>query len=295
MKNFTFFLLTFIFSIAAMMLNFRALAGGGPCYDLTESVSVCNGQDYTFPDGTVQTITTQVVHTSHLQTVVTQCDSIIETTVSVLPTYNRTKSFFDICTGIDYTFPDGTVQTILAHTEHTSNLQTAGFQCDSIILTILNTTDIDASVSLSGNVITANQTNAGYQWVDCNNGFAPVSGGGNQSYVAPDGNFAVIIYKGGCTDTSACQQIGTVGLDDLNRNNVSIYPNPSSGMFTVNLGSTNREVNYTIRNAIGQRIQSQTFYNVSSFNTYIVAAVGFYYLDIQGSDGLNITYRMIKE
>ena len=54
-----------------------------PDYSTSESVSVCSGSSYTFPDQTTQTnITSQVVYTSNLQTV-SGCDSIIETTVNV--------------------------------------------------------------------------------------------------------------------------------------------------------------------------------------------------------------------
>ena len=271
------------------------LGGIPPCYNLTESASVCNGEVYTFPDGSFQTITAQVMHTSTLQTVGAPCDSIIVTTVDALPTYHLSQSFFNICTGVDYTFPDGTTQTILAHTEYTSNLQTVGSLCDSIIETILNTTDISLSVSVAGNIITAQQGNAGYQWVDCDNGFAPINEANNQFYSAPFGNFAVIIYKGSCTDTSACTQIGTVGIDDVNATTVSIYPNPTNGMFKVNLGGDYRELNVIIRTITGQQIQRQTLRNVSMFDAYIEVAAGMYFMELQGSNGLHLIYKMVKE
>ncbi|MGB0368297.1 MAG: LamG-like jellyroll fold domain-containing protein, partial [Flavobacteriales bacterium] len=57
-------------------------------YNLTETASVCSGESFTFPDGSSQTITSQTVHTSNLTTVVAGCDSIIETTVNVNPSYD---------------------------------------------------------------------------------------------------------------------------------------------------------------------------------------------------------------
>jgi Secretion system C-terminal sorting domain/Ig-like domain CHU_C associated len=55
-----------------------------PFYSLNETNTICSGESYTFPDGTVQNdITTAVIHTSSLQTVGTLCDSIIVTMVNV--------------------------------------------------------------------------------------------------------------------------------------------------------------------------------------------------------------------
>jgi len=109
-----------------------------PDYNLSETVEVCSGDSYTFPDGTAQSnISIQIIHTSNLQTILL-CDSIIQTTVNVNPVYNfsETKS---ICSGGSYTFPDGTSQNnITAQVIYTSNLQTAGALCDSTIVTTVN-------------------------------------------------------------------------------------------------------------------------------------------------------------
>ncbi|MFT6717747.1 MAG: hypothetical protein ACJAY8_000128 [Sphingobacteriales bacterium] len=108
-------------------------------YLQTESASICFGEDFTFPDGTVVTaILAQTVHTSNLLTAATNCDSIIVTTVNVLPTYSFAQSA-SVCSGEDYTFPDGTVVTdIAAQVVQTSNLVTAIAGCDSIIVTTVD-------------------------------------------------------------------------------------------------------------------------------------------------------------
>ncbi len=120
-----------------------------PSYNLTESVSVCSGESYTFPDGTIESgITAQVVHTSNLLSVFS-CDSIIETTVNVKPSYNLSESVM-VCPGDNYTFPDGTVENdITAQVIHTSNLVTV-LSCDSIIETTVN---VKPSYNLSESVM----------------------------------------------------------------------------------------------------------------------------------------------
>jgi gliding motility-associated-like protein len=105
-----------------------------PIYNLTENVSVCDGDSYTYPDGTVQAaITTPVTYISNLTTII-GCDSIITTNVSVDPIFNLVQNV-SVCSGSDYTFPDGFIQVgIVAPMSHTSNLTTT-LGCDSVIVT----------------------------------------------------------------------------------------------------------------------------------------------------------------
>lgn len=107
-----------------------------PTYQQTETAWICSGDDYSFPDGTTQTgIASQVIYSSNLQTI-NSCDSIVETTVNVYPTYQQNESA-TICSGSDYTFPDGTTQTIQSQVTYVSNLQTVN-GCDSMITTTVD-------------------------------------------------------------------------------------------------------------------------------------------------------------
>jgi hypothetical protein len=58
------------------------------------------------------------------------------------------------------------------------------------------------------NTLTANQTSATYQWIDCSNN-ASIAGQTNQSFTPiADGNYSVIINSNnGCVDTSSCYVI----------------------------------------------------------------------------------------
>ncbi len=120
-----------------------------PSFNLQETVSVCSGGSYTFPDGTTQTnITLPTTYNSNL-TSISGCDSIIETTVNVNPTYfiQETTS---ICSGGSYTFPDGTTQTnITLPTTYNSNL-TSTSGCDSIIETTVN---VDPQLSITADPV----------------------------------------------------------------------------------------------------------------------------------------------
>ncbi|MDX2361600.1 MAG: FG-GAP-like repeat-containing protein [Crocinitomicaceae bacterium] len=106
-----------------------------PVYNEVASATICSSEAYTFPDGSVQTITAQTIQTSTLQSV-NSCDSIIVTTVDINPVYNEVASA-TVCEGEDYTFPDGSVQTINVQTVQVSSLQSVN-SCDSIITTTVD-------------------------------------------------------------------------------------------------------------------------------------------------------------
>ena len=116
-----------------------------PCepHNTSEEATICSGDNYTFPDGTTQTnITEQKVYTSNLQAI-NGCDSTIVTTVNVNPIYDLTEEA-SICSGEDYTFPDGNTQTnITDQVVYTSNLQSIN-SCDSLIVTTVNVNPLNS-------------------------------------------------------------------------------------------------------------------------------------------------------
>lgn len=98
---------------------------------------------------------------------------------------------------------------------------------------------LDNTITQNGNSLTANESTTGvqYQWIDCNNGNALISGETNQTFTPNNsGNYAVIITKpGGCKDTSVCNSVNVVGIEEQNMiNNLSIYPNPVRSQLTIN-------------------------------------------------------------
>lgn len=192
-------------------------------FNSTEAVSICQGDTYTFPDGTTSTSST--VHTSNLISV-GGCDSIVETTLSVVSSFNTSESV-TICSGDTYTFPDGTSSSIA--TTHSSILTSSG-GCDSIIETILDVQSVDTNVSLSNGTLTANVAGASYQWIDCNT-LSPINGATSQSFSpSSTGNYAVQITQNGCTENSNCHQVQVASVGEYDKDIIAIFPNPTDGL-----------------------------------------------------------------
>jgi hypothetical protein len=116
---------------------------------------------------------------------------------------------------------------------------TDSFGCadSSVYVSLVALNTIDDSISVNGAVLTASENGAQYQWIDCDNGNAPIAGETGQSFTATqNGNYAVIITVGSCSDTSTCSQVTGIGLND-NQIIDAIYPNPTNGVVTLALNN----------------------------------------------------------
>lgn len=115
-----------------------------PVYNLSQSVDVCDGDSIVLPGGSV--VDSAGVYTDTLQTGA-GCDSVIVTTVNILPTYQNNQSV-TICDGDFVILPGGDTATTAGI--YTDSLLTAA-GCDSIITTTL-TVDPTFAVSISDSI-----------------------------------------------------------------------------------------------------------------------------------------------
>ncbi|MEW6467537.1 MAG: SBBP repeat-containing protein, partial [Bacteroidota bacterium] len=120
--------------------------------------------------------------------------------------------------------------------------------CDSVMTLNLTIVNVDTSLTLTVPTITSNAAGALYQWVDCNNGFAPLSGEINQSFTPTmNGNYAVIVTQNGCTDTSFCYSfLSVTAQENQSQTSIMIYPNPTQGSFLISFNSVHPHVNVRI-------------------------------------------------
>ena len=142
------------------------------------------------------------------------------------------------------------------------------------------------------NIFTAIETNAIYQWVDCNNNFAPLPGEVNQTFTATaNGRYAVIVTKNGCTDTSICRLISNVAVQNVNSvDKIQIHPNPNSGRFILDVPI---ESTLIFTDAIGNILSSKKLSlgkNNIDFSAY---ADGIYFIKINMLGNQNVTKKII--
>ncbi len=174
----------------------------------------------------------------------------------------------NLCSGQSVTVGTSTYTSAGTYTD----VLTAFNSCDSTVTTIVTTSTVDVSTSVAGAVITANSATGTYQWLDCNAGNAPIAGETNQTYTAiANGDYAVEVTDGGCVDTSACVNINITGISNNTENVLSIYPNPTMGMFNIVISNANiSELIITIVDIQGKEVFSSVDKNVNgTFNKQI--------------------------
>jgi hypothetical protein len=118
-------------------------------------------------------------------------------------------------------------------------------------------------VTLANITLTADESGATYQWIDCDNGNTAISGETSQSFTpSVTGNYAVEITKAGCSSTSACTNVIVSGVRNIAGNfaNIELYPNPTTGIVYIK-NNSNEPTNYKIFDTFGKLIASETTEN----------------------------------
>lgn len=91
-------------------------------------------------------------------------------------------------------------------------------------------------VTQTNDTLTANLSNAAYQWIDCFNNSA-IANATNQIFAPSiNGNYAVVVSQNGCADTSNCFNVFVTGIESYIKpltNDFDIYPNPASGILII--------------------------------------------------------------
>ena len=169
------------------------------------SISPIACDSYTAPSGAVYTMSG-----TYADTLVNAagCDSLITITLTI---NNSSAASISPSACDSYTAPSGAVYT-MSGTYTDTILTMAG--CDSVLTILLTIDSLDTTLTPSGVTLTANQSGAIYQWVNCDSGSAPIPGETSQSFTATtSGNYAVNLTLGACTQTSACENVTLVTLD----------------------------------------------------------------------------------
>ncbi len=211
---------------------------------------------------------------------------------------------FDLPPGLD---PTTTVTTCGSYvwaqngqTYTTSGTYTetiSGTACGTVAtLNLTITGSLNANVIQNNLVLTASQPNLNYQWVDCNDDFAPIAGATNQSYITTqDGSYAVIVSLGDCADTSVCFTFDSSSLEENDFGaSLVVYPNPTDGNVFVDLGTIETEVEVVLLDANGRVIKRQSYSGSEPLELRMDGAPGMYFLAIQSADGRKAVVKIQK-
>lgn len=218
------------------------------------------------------------------------CDSIIKLHLS----YQQNIKTIDSVTACNqYTWIDGNTYTNSNLTaQHTLTSQ---YGCDSIVSLKLLVKKVSIkTLVINGSKLKSNNPNATYQWLDCNNNFAPISGANKQDFrPEQNGRYAVQLSENGCVDTSQCVDVVGSGFADLKiENGFKVYPNPNSGRFIIE-APNNEETTVELLDIRGELIEQAVLKNTLT-EISLKAKPGTYILRYKNQKGVGQNRIVIK-
>lgn len=196
-----------------------------------------------------------------------------------------------------FTWIDGSNYTASNNSATFNIVGGAANGCDSLVtLDLIINSVSDLTTTTSGTTISASNTGATYQWLDCDNNNAIIVGETGQSFATTtNGNYAVELTENSCVDTSDCVAITTVGLVESSfGDKFNVYPNPTDGNFSVNLGDVYENSEVLITDLSGKLIDSKTMTQSQTLNLLIEGPAGIYIVSIQAGDKKAVI-RLIKK
>lgn len=168
---------------------------------------------------------------------------------------------------------------------------TANFSFTVIVNALPNT-----GVTQSASTLTAQQSGATYQWIDCSSNTI-VAGANGQSYTAAvSGTYAVIVTTGDCSDTSACIPVTAVGIHETasQNNGITLQPNPAADQLQVLITDNTKPniIALKVKNILGEIVLGPKEINTPVNISMLVK--GVYFITVETSDK-TYTSKFIKQ
>ena len=126
-----------------------------------------------------------------------------------------------------------------------------------------------------------------YQWLDCDNGNAPIPGATGQTFTPTsiNGNYAVQLTTNGCVSISDCYTLGVLNNPNFNlESTIAIAPNPTSGVLSISSLFEVKEI--AIYSTLGELISRKPDLSQQ--------ASGIYFVKITTDKG-SVIRKIIKE
>jgi uncharacterized repeat protein (TIGR03803 family) len=262
-----------------------------------DTVEICQNEPFVFPDGFVlDSVFTDLNYTSTITSNL-GCDSVIQTSVKVISA-DTIKSQVTLCYGDSLKLSDGiTIHSIYQSNKFYTNFTSQISGCDSINEIDVSLESFNTNVYyINGNVISGeNGLNTTYQWINCNNGKLLKDSVERVFMPSDTGYYAVILQKNGCSDTSDCFPVLTIGLSENPfQNQITFHPNPTTGLININLAKQ-ENVLVQVRNIQGQLIQVQQFNNESNLELNIEGKAGIYFIQLTNEKGERANMKVVKQ
>lgn len=296
------------------------------CTPLTVTVSsstVCDGDMVTLDASSIGTgtvtwdngVTSGVAFTPSLGTTTytatstdgTDCGFSVDILVNALPTVVGTVNNTTICLGDSIILNGAGADTYAWDNGAVDGVEFTPASAGIITYTVTGT-DVNSCVNTGSVLVQVNQLvlNAAITHETAGNDGAidlTVTGGtGTNTYSWSNGEttedigslgigtYTVTVNDGVCTDSASYTIINVLGIEDNEATSIEIYPNPTSGLITINVEGT---FNYTIVNVLGEVVITGQGNNIENVDLTDMNR-GTYFITIESDDNIEVL-KIIKQ
>jgi len=286
---------------------------------------ICDGEMITLSGSGAQTyiwdngVTDRVPFTQPIGTNVytvigtdnTGCSNSDQVTVTVhsLPIVTAQASASELCYGASltltgsgantYTWNDGITDGVPFVPSETSIYTVMGTDvngCFSYSQIEVAVNKVDNSVTVNNNTLTANATQASYQWKDCGTNQS-ISGEINNSFTPTlTGTYAVEVTQNGCVDISSCYEVTITGINENTfGSELVVYPNPVTELLNIDLGERYNEIFIRVLNLAGKEVLNKSFKQQQLIELELNNIPdGLYFINIKTEDKYS-TIKVVKK
>lgn len=267
------------------------LSDGGSCPEvITRTYSVEDGSGNT-------TNVTQTISVNDISSPVADVTSLSDINSECSIPSPTPPTATDNCSGTiaatpDVSFPITAVGTTVITWTFTDDCGNTTTQTQNAIITPID----DGISQVDAATLMADASGYSYQWVDCDDGNAPIAAATSQSFTpSTAGSYACIIDNGECSVMTACLT-SSVGITESGfGNDFIIYPNPTAGNLRIDLGEMYSETTVKIYNALGEVILDKSFGTTTQVDLEIIGASGMYMLEVTTAEGASARVNVVKK
>lgn len=153
--------------------------------------------------------------------------------------------------------------------------------------------NVDNTVTQNATSLTSNDTTGSYQWYNCDTDSAIV-GETNQTFTPiANGNYAVEVTNGTCTERSACINVNTLPTEQFAIGDIKIYPNPVTSLLRID-NTTDGEITIDIIDISGKLYKTLKSESTMTTVDFTTTSAGVYFIKVT-SKSKSSTYKVVKE
>jgi len=163
--------------------------------------------------------------------------------------------------------------------------------CSMIVsYTITEPATINTNIFVNGFTLSVNEPGASFQWINCDNGNLLIPNEDSSSFTPiSNGNYAVVISLGNCSDTSNCENITGLYINKTLPLQISLSPNPTKKNIYLDFNGNSETLTIMLYNSLGQLINTNIV-KKSNYHLTLPQETGVYWVIIK----LNEQYKSFK-